>query len=387
MDDAEREGTAGEGADAHPLNRYFAMPPGGWPDEAPETPSDDSFAHDASVVTPTPGAPMASTWSPPPPPPSPPSPFEGFAAPAAPEAPAPAAAEAVPPAVPRSHQRLRLAVISLALVLVAGGIIGGIVSSTGTPPPPGAGVSPAAFVVSSTQTTLNQHSADMDLTGSVSVDGHTVPLQGTGSADFDTNAFEADISIDSGSQSVVEHELIVDHAFYLGINADGQNLSVLTGGPQWVQVPIPDQQSSSLGAGYINPLDQLKLLEQRGATVVPIGTSTVNGYTVSGYAATFTPAALQQREQQEVQQEVQSGELTAAQAQQALSEAHALGTPTIRVYFDGAGLLREESVSLQGSTTGTVAMTFSNYGTPVTIQPPASNEIVSFNQFEKEARA
>ena len=212
---------------------------------------------------------------------------------------------AVPRQTAKPPRRRGLLVASVAVVVAAVAVVAGITASSSGPSLPGAGSAPADFVVSSTQTTLEQHTAAMTITGSVSVDGHTVPLQGAGSADFDTNAFSADISFTGPSGSLVEHELVVDQHFYFGISADGSDLSTITGGPEWIDVPIPDQGSTSLGAGNIDPLDQMKLLEQKGATVVPLGGSTVNGATVSGYKVTISRA----EELQNLQEEIQSGGL------------------------------------------------------------------------------
>jgi hypothetical protein len=371
MDEFAHGETAGEDTgpggqpEAHPLDRYFAMPAGGWPvqPESPGAPREPSV----------PAGPPAGT-SPPPA--------------MGPESVAqPQPATTTPPsetAAPRG--RLRVAVVSLAIVLIAGGVIGGIVSTTaGRPSAPGAGVAPANFVVSSTQTTLNQHTAEVDISGTITAAGKSIPMQGTGTIDFDTQAFDADISMAIGANSLVEHDLVIADHVYIGLTANGTSLSALTGGPEWIDVPIADQSSSSLGAGNVDPLDQLKLLEQKGATVVPLGTSSVDGVTVSGYAVTFSAAEIQSSEQQEFQ----ALGLPPAEEQQALNEARTLGSPTLHVYFDGSGLLRQESVSLGGgssSVSGTVQMTFSNFGTPVTITPPASNDVIGFTQFEQDAQ-
>ncbi len=387
MDEFAHGESAGEGtgpggqSEAHPLERYFATPPGGWPE-----PSADSAGASVPPEPRVSAGPTAGTSTPPAPPPS-----MGSESPAPQQAatPDPAPQAATPP-TPSSaaapHRRLRLAVISLALVLVAAGVIGGIVSTSGGPPAPRAGTSPANFVVSSTQTTLNQHTADIVISGTVTDAGQSVPLQGTGTADFDTNAFNANISELSGPSSFTEHELVVDNQIYVGITAGGTNVSTVSGGPQWIDVPITAQNSSALGAGNVDPLDQLKLLEQKGATVVPLGTSSVNGVTVSGYAVTFSQAEIQQAEQKEVQ----SLGLSPSEAQQVLRAGEALGTPTTDVYFDGGGLLRRESVAFGGgsnSVSSTVQMTFSNFGTPVTIAAPASNNVIGFTQFEQDAKA
>jgi hypothetical protein len=365
------------GQEGAPLDRYFAMPAGGWPDQVPTTP--DATTTPGPTATPSVSSnPLAGTSWPPPPPPPPPGPvvpgsgdpYQGATAPS-------------PRHSSTGRHRLRLGVIVVALLLVAGGVIGGIVSTASGPPTPGAGESPANFVVSSTQTTLSQHSADITISGTLGAAGQTIPVSGTGAANFDTNAFQANLSFAKGSSSFEEQELVADGQLYFGLTVDGQNMSAVTGGPEWINVPVPDQDASSLGAGNVDPLDQLKLLEQKGATVTPEGTSTIDGATVSGYSVTFSPAELQHASQQELQ----TLGLPQSDGQKIIDE---LGSADLHLYFDGGGLLRRESVSLGGGSStvsGDVQFDFANYGTSVNIQPPASNDVIGFSQFEKEAQA
>ena len=379
------------GSRSHPLHRYFKMPPGGWPEQSPLRPQLEEPLQPLLPLqplrpprhreTPEPQPALQPQPQPPPPTPTPPpSPARRSGA----SVPLLEAAPLSPGRAATTRRRVRLGITSVALLLVAGGAIGGIVSTTNGSASSGGGVAAANFVVLSTQTTLSQHTADVAISGSISADGQTVPIHGTGSADFDTNSFEADVSVATASHSIVEHELVADDHVYFAVTVDGSNLSTVTGGPEWIDVPLPDQDSSSLGAGNVDPLDQLQLLEQRGATVVPLGISSVNGTTVSGYEVTFSAAQVQQEVQQEIQQEVQSQQLTQAEAQQAIAAAQALGPPTLHVNFDAGGLLREETVSTQGSVSQTTQVEFSNYGTPVNIEPPPGNDVISFTQFEHD---
>ena len=76
---------------------------------------------------------------------------------------------------------------------------------------------------------------------------------------------------------------------YLSLGVHGQSISELTGGPHWIDVPVPEQDSSRLGTGNVDPLGS-SVLGQQGASVVPLGTSTMEGVTVSGYSVTPSPA-------------------------------------------------------------------------------------------------
>ena len=96
--------------ESHPLERYFAMPAGGWPEPSTEK----------TGVPPEPRVPAGPPAGTSPPPAMDP---ESVAQ--------PQPATTTPPsetAAPRG--RLRVAVVSLAIVLIAGGVIGGIVSTT-----------------------------------------------------------------------------------------------------------------------------------------------------------------------------------------------------------------------------------------------------------------
>ncbi len=127
----------------------------------------------------------------------------------------------------------------------------------------------------------------------------------------------------------------------------------------------------------------MKTAEQRGAKVVFLGTSVIDGDTVSGYSV--TPGA--QEEQHEIQQEVASGQIPASFAPTEEHEAQFLGTFTSYVYFDSAGLMRQQSVMIGGGTSGAhgrVDETFSHFGAPISIAVPAASDVLSFSAFLKD---
>jgi hypothetical protein len=270
-------------------------------------------------------------------------------------------------------------VTAAALVIIAAGV-GGILATSGGSPAPGSGMSPAAFVLSSTQNTVAQRTADIDVSGSVSVDGTSIPVSGSGQAHFTTNQFSASIDLTPNQHAVEEKEVVSGGQVYMNVSVDGQGLSSLTGGAQWIQIPLPQQSASSIGAADVDPISAIKMMEQRGATVVPLGSSTIGGDEVSGYSVTPSQAEIEST----LQQEEQSGQLPAAGVSSALKEAKALGTFDVDIWIDGDNMLRQETVDIGGGTSATtekISMTFQNYGTPVSIQPPAPGSIVSLSQF------
>ena len=251
---------------------------------------------------------------------------------------------------------------------------------------PGAGVAPAVFVVSSATATLHQHSADVTISGSVSADGQSVPIDGTGYADFDQDAFSANLTMNSPTGALGEDEIAVGGHIYLSV------------GRGWCQ-HLADHRWPALGRRpgartglqptryrQCRPAGAVQVLEQQGATVTPLGTSTMEGETVSGYSVTPSQA----EEQQAIQQEVQSGQIPQSAVPMVEQEMQAIGTPTMGVYFDASKLLRKLSVTFGGGSspvTASVEMTFDDYGTTVSIGPPASSDVISYAQFLEDLQA
>ena len=288
-------------------------------------------------------------------------------------------------AISRRRTKRILIASAAAVVIIAAGV-GGVIASRHSDAP-GSGMAPAAFVVSSTQTTLNQRTADVTYSGTVSADGQNVPLSGTGQVDFDTNTFSATLNENVSSTTIAVRELIASGQFYMGMTIDGQDMSQFTGGAHWVGLSLPDQASAGgLGAANVDPIDQLKALEQKGATVTSLGTKSIDGTTVSGYSVTPT----RQEVDNEIQQEVQQNKIAAVTAQQMEQAGNLLGSFTTEVWIDGSGLVRQENVNIAGGSAGIAAkatVSFQNYGTPVSIAPPAPSDVISFNQFLNDLKA
>ena len=78
----------------------------------------------------------------------------------------------------------RVLIASGAAVVIIAAAVGGVIAGRGSDVP-GSGMAPADFVVSSTQTTLAQRTADVAYSGSISADGQDVPLNGSDIADLD----------------------------------------------------------------------------------------------------------------------------------------------------------------------------------------------------------
>jgi hypothetical protein len=183
---------------------------------------------------------------------------------------------------------------------------------------PGAGIAPADFVGSSTQNTLAKHTADFVFNGAVSGDAQVIPLNGWGRADFTTDAFSGTIVASSSTISYVEREL-------LALAKNGHDVSDITGDAEWIDLPVVDQNGeNSPGLGIVDPMTRLRVLESKGATAVPLGTSVIGGETVSGYA--FRPS--RSGVLQALRQELAAQRFSNAREQQFLNNRNGLGSFT-----------------------------------------------------------
>jgi hypothetical protein len=284
-----------------------------------------------------------------------------------------------------TKRRWGLVVSVVALIMIAAAA-GGLLATSGRSSAPGSGTSPADFVVTSTQNTVAQRTADMDITGSVvDVRGATIPISGDGQVDFTTNQVATSIDFPAGAGSVTEKELTSGGQAYMNITVDGQSMSALTGGAQWISMPFPQQSAGSIGGTDVDPLSAITLMEQRGAAVVSLGPSTIDGDAVSGYSVRPSAAEIQRS----LEEEVQAGQLPASALSNISGEAKALGTFTFDIWIDGSDLLRRESVALGGGSSGATAnisMTFQDFGTPVSIEAPAPGSVVGLSQALSDIR-
>lgn len=290
---------------------------------------------------------------------------------------------ATPSAQHRAKSRRAVAVLAAVVIVVA--VVVSVALGTRGPAVPGAGIAPAVFVMSATQTTLEHRTADLIISGSVSASGKTVPLEGSGEADLTAGDFVANITASSAGTSLVERELIVDGHFYLGMTENGTNISTILSGKHWIDMPVPIADTTgSLGTGTVDPLNQLQLLSKHGNAVRPLGTSVVAGVTVSGYAITPSRRTIDQG----IQSEISSGSLSPAEQEQLRQSARSFTAFTMDVWFDSSGLMQRMKVNI-GTTTasGSVIMTFKNYDTPVSVSPPAPSDVISYSAFMTAAQS
>ena len=301
-----------------------------------------------------------------------------------------------PDAAPGVSKRSMARLLVAATMIVAGTILGLVVlvgqshppaapNQPGTAPTQGQAPasSPVAFVRQSAERTLAERTADLVLSGTVQAAGRTLPVNGTGVVDFGTNAMALTMTVSSGGgQPLVEKEILVNGNLFLALNISGSPLARLTGGREWIQMPAP--QSGSANQVGTDPSSSLSLLEQPGIYAQLLGTRSIEGVSCTGYAVTPTKAALLAA----VRTYFAKLGFSPAVTQQELSLAQQMLPPTITVWLDAQGMVREMGVKVgvqvsgSGSAaTGDVVVDFSNYGSPVHVSAPAPSDTISYSSF------
>jgi hypothetical protein len=293
----------------------------------------------------------------------------------------------IPPARPG---RTWLPVV-LALVIAVSASIGAVIALGGSSTPE-TGVALADFVASAAQTTLTQRTADLVFGGTVTADGQSLPISGSGEALLSyPQRFAATVQFTSPSRGTTleEKELVADNHFYMDIESGGQDISEFVPGKHWVEIPVPvGTGSNSLGTGTSDPLAQLKLLAAKGNKVTSLGTKPIRGVTASGFAVTISRPNLLKAERQFLS----SSGLNAATWQQLAQAAQNLPTPTIDVWFDSSKLLLQLGFATKATENGTnvavnLVMDFVNYGARVSISVPSPSDVASYSQFVAAADA
>ena len=264
-----------------------------------------------------------------------------------------------------------VAIVVLA-VLIAAGIVAKAYESGSAPSKPTA--SPAAFVIQSAHRTLAQSTAKMTLSGTIQMDGQSLPLTGTGEIDFGTGATQLSLHSSLSGHPLAVEEVLVSGNLYVTMTVAGVSLSQMTGGHGWIELPV--DQSSSTTLNNSDPTSPLAVLEQPGIAVQELGSATIDGVVCNGYSVTPTRQAILAAASQEA---ARLG-LPPAVTSQFSSVVASEPIPTYRVWFDAQGLLRQMDMSLQTTAVGTISATatvdFSDYGSPVQITAPASSEVI-----------
>lgn len=271
---------------------------------------------------------------------------------------------------------------AVALIAIAGVVTAVMIAGKSRPATPR--MPPAAFVIQSARQTMSARTADLVISGSVSIPGERMRISGTGQADFGTNSMTLSTTIRMPHHhSLAEKEIQARGNLYVVMNYDGRGFPRVTGGLKWTHVPLMQSESQSVNLGGSNPASSLAVLMQHGNTVRALapGRRVIDGVTCTGYSVTPARQAMIAA----VKEESTRLGLSNASESLALQTIGNMRTPGIAVWFDAQGLLRQMSVrialqlqagSSKDSSDANVVMSLSNYGTPVRVSvPPLADTI------------
>lgn len=276
---------------------------------------------------------------------------------------------------PRLSATTVLSILVVAFLALGAGIY--VVRTVGNHP--GA---PRATLTAAVSNTVASHTADVTITSSETVAGRTISFTGSGRIDFGDNAAELELSAQFLGQKFSEESISVGGTVY----ANPPGVSTLFPGKSWMSIdfgsaataPVGSAPSSASSGGIDdNPAGMLELLQQHGATVTPLGPSTVTGVPVQGYSVTFSPAQIQS---------LMEKAAVPAWLRSMLSAVKVSGIDD-HVYVDSTGRLRlvtmafSESVTSSQPITVNQSLQLSGYGNPVSISAPPADAVVPFQTF------
>jgi hypothetical protein len=272
------------------------------------------------------------------------------------------------------HRRFAvLAVGAAALVLVTGGIAAAFVLGQS-----GDASAQKAVATAATQT-LNAQSADMSMSMDMSFMGVHETITGTGAFDYPDHRGTMTMTLPIGGTQRTEQAIYDGTTIYVNV---GDLAPGLPSGKQWISEDISKIESAgpALNAGGLDngtfgdPAAMLQQLKSIGGSVTSLGPTTYEGTAVTEYTATL-PASVLQGE---------IGQLPAS-LQKDMSAVH---IPDIKmdVYITSDNLLKAMHMPMSFSVDGQsismdMTMSFSNYGTPVTVTPPPADEVEPLGQF------
>ncbi len=280
----------------------------------------------------------------------------------------------------RGPHRFRQPIPLLAALVVVLLIAGGVLDAVG-PGGSGSNNGAQAAVIDAVDTSFAASTAHVSMTETGS-GAASFTMTGSGDIDFANNAMQLQATINAGGQSETISYVYVGDTIYVQI----PQISDVLPGKSWVSLDLTELAKAAgtnalPGGPGNNPVSMLHLLAQQGNTVLPLGSSTIDGVAVQGYEIDINPAA--------VESELQDPNLP-AWMRQAVSQGVSLGNLTNAVYIDGSGLLRRTTNSITEtveSHTFTVQgeADYSDYGESVSISAPPADQVASFDDLIQSA--
>ena len=288
------------------------------------------------------------------------------------------AADAPAPATSSDPRPRALLVLVAVVVLLA--VVGVVVYEAKGPGP-----DPNGALESAVGHTVGAKTADVALSVSVGAAGIHESIEGNGTTNFVTSASNMTMTYDAQGRSIVERAIVDGSTGYFNV---GPIVGEVAPGKSWLSLNVSSGSTSGpngiAGGGlFSDPNTMVQVLRTTGTTVSMLGSSTVDGVPVQGYAIHLSSAGIAKA--------VRSTRVPAS-VRAELSQVHFDRLDYV-VFISGADYLKEVRVTgalgaggLDASVTS--AMHFSDYGIPVHVSPPPADEVIPLSQFERlEAQA
>jgi hypothetical protein len=241
-----------------------------------------------------------------------------------------------------------------------------------------------AAVADAVNSALGSRSADFTVSGSGSAAGQSFTLSGNGAIDFTQNDMQMSLTVSNGSQQVTEQAVYLNKVIYLNL---GNAVSQIIPGKSWLSLDLSqlsqDGAAQSLGSGSSlgnDPAAALQALAQDGNKATDLGSSTIDGVTVEGYAVHLDAATLK-------------AEIAKENLPSWMQDAVAsVSNPNVdyKVYVDASGRLVRMTTDTSETVSGLsvnegFSMDFSNYGASVNVSAPPAGDVESFQSFLQQA--
>lgn len=233
----------------------------------------------------------------------------------------------------------------------------------------GAERSPSQVVQATNANTTKAGSARVKITTSVSADGRSQTVKGSGVMDFDGG--KSRLTLEQGGQRLEQR--VVDQVIY---QKPPEGEGALPEGKSWMKIDLRKlRDSGAAGSSDVNdPSDSFaysKSLSEKD--VKKVGKEKVGGVETTHYRV-----------------DLDIDKLAKGDAKQARKLREQLGTSVpVDLWIDGKGLTRRQQIEMTAQPTGgskasgsaehgkaKVVMDFSDFGTDVTIGTPASGDTV-----------
>ena len=231
-------------------------------------------------------------------------------------------------------------------------------------------------VTAAASQSLDARSADMSLSVTMSGPGLNEQITAQGAFDFPDQTGTFTVSVPTGGQTTSEQIIEDGGTVYVGL---GGLIGSVAPGKSWISAS-PGQLSSGGGSGlgggvtqWSDPSQMLQQLQSSGATVTSDGPTTYDGTSVTEYSVTLPSSFYAQY----------LGSLPSSLQQ--FTSGLTLPNLTEKVYIETGNLLRAVdmpfSFGVMGKTFSMdMQMSFTNYGTPVTVTPPPMSEVIPYTQ-------